>query len=475
MEANHTIPTAPFPLAHSRKSRSKTKSKETVRKIAFYLTVALVFIRCSQTHELVNYQFHINAYLLFVVGIPAILGLIISKSLVKSFRFPQAYFWLGFSVWMALTIPFAIWKGGSAQIVEDYWRTNIVLFILLGGLTRTWEEFERLLQVLALSCVVNLVIIKIYGQLDENGRMTVPFGALANSNDYAAHLLMLLPSVLWVALTTKSFKFRVTILGILGYGIFATLSSGSRGALISVVVGTLYFLFFASTKRRLWAVGLIAVMSFTAFSLLSEQAKQRIFSFSKGSSASEEALESSDIRKRVLEDAIGYALRYPIFGLGPGNFSNVEGKSKPGMWEPAHNSYVTIATECGLPGLLLFIGGVGLSFQTFWRIRQKFQRDPEATRVAQAAACMQLMMITFCLAVGFLNFGFAFHFPLIVGISIAMAYATESWRSGITPSVQIKSPRKGKWKKGSKTPGKRSEREVAATGMERWRKGVGKS
>jgi O-antigen ligase len=475
MEANHTIPPVAFPLAHSRKSRSKTKSKQTVRKIAFYLTVALVFIRCSQAHELVNYRFHINAYVLFIVGIPAILGLIISKSLLKSFRFPQAYFWLGFSVWMALTIPFAIWKGGSAQIVEDYWRTNTILFILLGGLTTTWKEFERLLQVLALSCVVNLVIIKIYGELDVNGRMTVPFGALANSNDFAAHLLMLLPCVLWVALTTKSFKFRVAILGVFGYGIFAVLSSGSRGALISVAVGTLYFLFLASTKRRIWAVGLIAVMMFTAFSLLSEQAKQRMFSFSKSSSASEEALESSDIRQRVLEDAIGYALRYPIFGLGPGNFRHVEGKSKPGMWEPAHNSYVTIATECGLPGLLLFVGGVGLSFQTFWRIRRKFQCNPEASKVAQAAACMQLMMITFCLAVGFLNFGFAFHFPLMVGISIAMAYAAESWRSGTQPSVQIKSPRKDKEKKRSKIPRKRSDRQVAATGMDTWRKGGGRS
>ena len=71
MEANHTIPTAPFPLAHSRKSRSKTKSKETIRKIAFYLTVALVFIRTSQIHELITYRFNFNSYLLFVVGSPS--------------------------------------------------------------------------------------------------------------------------------------------------------------------------------------------------------------------------------------------------------------------------------------------------------------------------------------------------------------------------------------------------------------------
>ena len=170
---------------------------------------------------------------------------------------------------MALTIPFAIWKGGSAQIVEDYWRTNVILFILLGGLTTTWNEFERLLQVLAFSCVVNLVIIKVYGQLDVNGRMTLPFGALANSNDYAAHLLMLLPCVLWVALTAKSFKFRVVTLGVFGYGLFAVLSSASRGALVAVSVGIVYFLFSASNKQRIWAVGLVAVMLFAAFSLMS--------------------------------------------------------------------------------------------------------------------------------------------------------------------------------------------------------------
>jgi O-antigen ligase len=303
--------------------------------------------------------------------------------------------------------------------------------------------------------------------------MTLPFGALANSNDYAAHLLMLLPSVLWLALITKSFKLRVVILAVLGYGILAVLSSGSRGALISVVLGTLYFSFSASTKQRLWAVGLIAVMLFTAFSLLSEQAKQRMLSFSKNSnSASEEALESSDIRSRVLQDAIRYTLKYPLFGLGPGNFSSVEGKSKPGMWEPAHNSYVTIASECGFPGLFLFIGGIGFSFQSFWRIRRKFQRIPEAGKVARAAGCMELMMVTFCVAVGFLNFGFAFHFPLIVGISIAMAYATENWKPGTNPTIGIRSLVEDKEKRKSKKRRKRSDRELTATGIDAWRKDV---
>jgi O-antigen ligase len=442
MQANHTIPTVPFPLAQSRKSRSKTKSKETVRKIAFYLTVALVFIRNSQLHELITYRFNFNSYLLFVVGVPAILGLFISKSAGRPFRFPQAYLWMAFSVWIVVIIPFSIWKGGSLQIAEDYWRTNVILFLLLGGLTTNWKEFERLIQALAVSCAVNLVIIKVYGQRDWQDRMSLPFGALANSNDYAAHLLMLLPCLLWVALTAKSIKFRIVTLGVFGYGLFAVLSSASRGALVAVSVGIVYFLLSASKKQRLWATGLIAVMLFAVFSMVSQQAMQRMLSFSKNSSsASEEALESSEIRQHLLEDAIQSALRNPLFGLGPGNFGTFEGKTKPGMYEPAHNSYVTVASETGFPGFFLFIGGIIASFLTFQRIKRRFQADVGAKDLVQAALCMQLMMVMFCLAVAFLNFAFSSHFPTMVGLSIAMAYATENWQAALRPrarSTQLK-------------------------------------
>ena len=378
---------------------------------------------------------------------------------------------MAFSIWIVAVIPFSIWKAGSLQIVEDYWRTNVILFVLVGGLTTTWEEFKLLLRVLAFSCVVNLIIIKAFGQIDANGRMILPFGALANSNDYAAHLLMLLPCLLWVALTTKSIKFRIVILGVFGYGLFAVLSSASRGALVAVSVGIVYFLLSASNKQRLWAAGLVAVMLFTVFSLMSREAMQRMLSFSKSSgSASEEALESSEIREHLLQDAVQSALRNPVFGLGPGNFSTFEGKTKPGMYEPAHNSYVTVASETGFPGLFLFIGGIAATFLTFRRIRRRFQGDVRAKDLMQAAVCMQLMMVMFCIAVGFLNFAFSNHFPEMVGISIAMAYATESWQRGTSPWMQVASPDKEKEKTKSKKRRKRSEPKVTAVGMDVWRK-----
>jgi O-Antigen ligase len=287
---------------------------------------------------------------------------------------------------------------------------------------------------------------------------------------------MLLPSLLWVALMAKSIKFRIVTLGVFGYGLFAVLSSASRGALVAVSVGIVYFLFSASNKQRIWATGLVVVMLFAVLSLMSQEARQRMLSFSKNSSsASDEALESSDIRQHLLRDAIQSALRNPVFGLGPGNFSTFEGKTKPGMWEPAHNSYVTVASETGFPGFFLFIGGIAATFLTFRRIKRRFQGDVRARDLIQAAICMELMMVMFCLAVGFLNFTFSAHFPEMVGISIAMAYATESWQRGTSPWLQVTSLDKDEEKSKSKKRRKRSEPKVSATGMDAWRKDDPKS
>jgi O-antigen ligase len=394
------------------------------RKVGFYFTLALLFIRCSQLPELLTYQFHNNLYLLYVVSLPVVLALIFTNGFRRSFRFWPAYYWLGFTLWITIAIPFSIWKGGSIQLVTDYWRTDIVLLVAIGGLVRNWKECRMLFGTLALSCVFNLIIIHVFGQVDDQGRLNLQFGAIANSNDYAAHLIMLLPSTLWVAFVAKRLVIRLAALAAFGYGIYLILESASRGALIALTIGVIYFLFSVSGKRRVWAIALMTTGLAAAFALLSGQVVQRILSFSDSSgTASKEALESSDIRSQLLEDSISYALENPLFGVGPGNFRTAEGKAKPGLWQPAHNAYVAVASECGFPAFLFFIGGIGASFLMFVRVGHKLPRDRESAELVQAAWSMRLAMLTFCTAIGFLNFSYSMHLPIILGISIAMGHA----------------------------------------------------
>src|SRR5258706_8065626 len=398
MRADYLITESPTSPETTVSPASIPDSQNSVRKIAFYFAITLTFIRCSTIHELITYKFNVNVYLLYAVGIPTILGILVSKSLLRPFRFRPAYYWLGFALWITIAVPFSIWKGGSLHIVNDYWRTNVILIFALGGLVSTWEEFETLLRTIALSCLVNLAIIRVFGQMDQNGRMYLPFGAVANSNDYAAHLLMLLPSLLWVALVAKSFTIRIATLVAFCGGLYAILASASRGALIAVIIGIIYYLFSVSIKQRITAIAIMVTVLAIVFSLMPGKAIQRIVAFSKGS-ASAEALRSSDIRSHLLQDSIWYALTHPVFGLGPGNFSTAEGKAHRDLWEPAHNSFATVASECGFPALILFIGGIGGSFAIFRRVGRETQGDPRSKDLNQAAFCMRLMILAFCTAI----------------------------------------------------------------------------
>jgi hypothetical protein len=416
------------------KSGPSPEPKSSLRRFAFYLVIGMTFIRCSMLHELLKYELHFDTYLLYVISILTILVVVVSGSIQRPFHFRPSYYWFGYALWMTIAILFSIWRGGSLNVVIDYWRTNLVMLFVLGAVISTWEECKVLLRTLALSGVAVLFIIREFSQLDVNGRMSLKFGTFANSNDYPGHLLVLLPSLLWVAFVTRSVLARIAALGAFGYGLYVILAGSSRGALIALAIGIVFYLFSASMKERIAALAFAIIIVAIVFSLLPEHSIHRLFSFSETSSPpSSEAAMSSAIRSRLLQDSIWYALKNPVFGLGPGTFSEAEGGTQHGLWYETHNSYTEAASECGLPALFFFLGGIGSSYALFRRIGRELGEDVRAKEFVQAAFCMRLTVVLFCSVITFLNFAYSFHLPMIAGVSIAMGYARENWKPAMQP------------------------------------------
>jgi len=219
------------------------------------------------------------------------------------------------------------------------------------------------------------------------------------------------------------------MLGAFGYGLYVILASGSRGALIAVGVAAIYYLFSASNKQRIAALSIGVAMLAIAFSLLSERALQRLFTFSQTSgSPTNDAMESEEDRSRLLQDSITLALENPLFGVGPGDFSVAEGESRKGLWLEPHNSYTEAACECGIPAAIFLIAGIVSSFGILGRIGREWGKDARAKEFTQAAFYLRLSIVAFCSAIFFLNFAYLFHLPMIGGISIAMGHASEDWK-----------------------------------------------
>jgi O-antigen ligase len=401
---------------------------EKRRRIALYFALALVFIRFSMIHQLLAFRFHIELYLLYWVGIPVIIGILATGSYKRVFQYRPVVYWTAFALWLIPSSIFSTWKGGSFDLVSTYYRTELIILFAIAALVYTWQECRWLIYTIAFAAVVNIAFVIFFGQRDENGRISLQFGTVSNSNDYAGHLIFVLPFILWIVMTTKSVWLRMAGFVVLAVGVYQILASASRGAMLGLVAAIVIFLFAAPSKLRRILLVAAPVILAVAFVLLPASAVHRIFSFSeKDSNNSKEALESSDIRKILLKDSIRFTFEHPLLGLGPGQFSANEGKHMimPGqgfaLWFQPHNSFTQISSENGFPALILYVVAIVFSLLLLNKTNHLCRGQSRLGEVTAVVLCLRIALTSFCVAIFFLNFGYFFYLPAMMGITSAVA------------------------------------------------------
>jgi O-antigen ligase len=95
-----------------------------------------------------------------------------------------------------------------------------------------------------------------------------------------------------------------------------------------------------------------------------------------------------------------------------------------GRWLETHNAYTQMSSECGIPGLLLMLGGVVSAFRMINRTfkRAKAQGNKE---VADACLCYMVSWLGYLVTLFFLAGAYFFTLPAMISLAIAMYYAAE--------------------------------------------------
>jgi O-antigen ligase len=132
-----------------------------------------------------------------------------------------------------------------------------------------------------------------------------------------------------------------------------------------------------------------------------------------------EADESEKSRRFLLDESIRLSFQYPLFGVGPGQFENFEGK-KSG-WHSTHNSFTEISSETGIPGIAFYLGAVISSFLLLQRTWKQVRERPELKEITVACYCLSMSYVVFCTVIFFLNFGYLFYLPAATGLIIAVS------------------------------------------------------
>jgi len=452
------VPVAtPFPSASvsSERLEWETAVNDPTRKLGFYFGLTYVFLRFSMLHETLTIFAHVNLYLALITGLPAVVLSLVGGGFKRSIDSRAGKFWLGFLVLFLLSLPFSSWRGQSFQMMSAYVRADFPILFILGGMVLTWKECKMLLWAMALSGICTLAMEKFFSNMDAGGRMSLSGGTIANSNDYAAHLLLLIPFMLWVVLAPVGRVYKIVFLPLLFGSLFIDLKTGSRGALIGLGAGFLLIILKGPGKIR-WILGLCGPIALLAtFSFLPASVMLR-FSGLVGSGPAitaetadqtESAAESSSARRYLLTKSLEYTMSHPVFGIGAGTFSAFEGgmskiEGKHGQWQETHNAYTQISSELGIPAAFCYIAGILSGLFMLNRTMAKARRDKVPIIVTSAFCCM-LSIVMIATAMAFLSLGYRFYMPALTGMAIALdrILRLEFMNPGFTPAPAVSGPR----------------------------------
>lgn len=291
-----------------------------------------------------------------LIGLAAA-GIWIFSVLVQGkIRKPQL-FHLILLVFMLYNIASIFWTLSIEHTLERV-QTNIQIIIfswMLWDLIATPGSFRAGMQVFVLGgyvAVASSILNFISGQqisITDSGRFT---GAGQNAVEFAVILSLSLPIAWHLALTQKDGRgagiLKIANFAFIPSAIFAILLTASRTALIAVIPVLIYM---AGTVRQLkpvyrftvFAVFIIAI--FFGKTLVPDATLNRLGTIN----ASISTLDLGG-RTDLWEESIAIFQQHPLFGIGSGALSS---PSQLGTF--AHNTFLSILTELGIVGFLLFI------------------------------------------------------------------------------------------------------------------------
>ncbi|QJR36221.1 O-antigen ligase family protein [Gemmatimonas groenlandica] len=323
-------------------------------------------------------------------------GAVAWKSIRTNVTFQLA---VAMGVCICLSVPFSIWKGQSVSTMMTLpWSLSLVALLSLNA--PSLRNFDRVLMLATWVAALTAIALVSQGAVVEGSRLT-SLGTY-DPNDLGALFVIMIPFALGAS--TRGPKLSRLISAVSAAVLFAVLmKTGSRGGLIGLVVGLSVFSFSYRPRKILMILGAIIILAPLTWPLLPTVTKERavtLFSLDEDYNTT-----SNSGRLYLWKRGVVFALANPLVGLGAGTFEvqigeDFRDQGTRGAWHTAHNTYVQIFAELGMPGGILLLALIGRSARNaaaFWSWRTTVHR-PEL--LASLAAYLS--------AIVFLSHGYSY-------------------------------------------------------------------
>jgi len=311
----------------------------------FFILLTFIFLRPFISSLAFPYLDYAYSLLLLGFLLIWILGKRVSADALKPVKFPL----IGFILAICASILFSVDKIVSLQ--ESYKYATALLLFCIGLSLGTKERGRLIVCILGAGLLISTLAIYQYFwgfkhvldymakhglsdafALDYVGRQRV-FFPFATPNILGGYIAMLIP----LALINKKTLWIILPLGL------ALILTKSLGAIAALTLGVIFYLFLQGKVRKKQAIFIFIMLVIFSGVLILRLTAQKAH-LHPGFSAF--------MRIGYWKDTLEIIKTYPLFGVGLGNFNLTHSRY-------AHNSYLQLAAEIGIPGLLAFFWLIG--------------------------------------------------------------------------------------------------------------------
>ena len=172
-------------------------------------------------------------------------------------------------------------------------------------------------------------------------------GLFKNSNDLAMHLVTMVPLAVALGLTSKGPLRKLIFWSAAGLMAAATVVTFSRGGFLGLIGVTLLFAYKFGKRNKTMTIAVLVLAFILFIGLAPGSYGDRLGTIFDSAS---DLSGSSSQRTQVLKRSVLVALRYPLTGVGIGNFHH-----KSFQELGTHNAYTQVAAEIGIPAFVVYV------------------------------------------------------------------------------------------------------------------------
>jgi probable O-glycosylation ligase (exosortase A-associated) len=337
---------------------------------------------------------------------------------------------------------FWVWIGFSTLAATDrvlalpkflQYTHILVITYLVAAMANTESRIRAVLNVLALG--VGFLGAKTGFDFIVTGsqfRAQGVGGLMKEQNEFA--LCMNIGIVILVGLSNmeKRFWVRWTLRAAAVGCAVAVIGTYSRSGLLGLGLATILIIFYS--KRRILGFTALALAPIALFAFGPQKALDRYKTISTAFEGAYEKFTTGKVREetnidpsalgrlQAWEAGLRMVRAHPVFGVGPLNFLPEFSRYFPGFHaRVAHNAFVALAAESGIPSVLLFTSFIVLAIIDMWWSRRQLMKIPGFEELASECLILQMALMVYIIPNFFINrqnLDLMYH---LIGLSVALS------------------------------------------------------